>query len=142
MEGGDTFAFDKQTRLHPFFKIKPQGDICLYGVTGPLNGDHVYKNINTTPVKRLKFEYDQGFAANNVNDQILGNSLVKCTRNILANDGQLEKFKVLAGRIQALTKGFTSSLSTWSIFVSQKLTSSSRKGRASLSTASRMSLRH
>ena len=93
MEGGDTWAFDKQTSLHPFFNVKPQGDTSVYGITGPLKGDHVYRNINSTPIKKYNWEYDQGFAWNNVNDQLLANAAVADTRNILLNEGGQEKYQ-------------------------------------------------
>ncbi len=93
MEGGDTWAFDKQTSLHPLFNVKPQGDTSIYGITGPLKGDHIYRNINTTPIKKYAWEYAQSFAWNNVNDQLLANAQVKDTRNVLLNQGKSEKFQ-------------------------------------------------
>ena len=95
LEGGDTWAFDKGTSLHPFFKVTGVLDSAPNGVTGPLDGNSVYNDPNN-PTKVFSWGYSQSFASNNLNDQIAGQTDVKRTGNLLRNGG-VEKFWVHVG---------------------------------------------
>ena len=87
MEGGDTWAFDPQTTLHPFFKVNGLLDSSPNGVTGPLAGFGAYADASFTPTKYYDWAYSQDPEWNNLNDQIEGLTNVKRTRNILRNTG-------------------------------------------------------
>ena len=95
LEAGDTWAVDSKTSLHPFFAVKPQGDGSAWGVTGPLAGAQIYKDISTSPTKIYNYEYATGdYNWDNANDQLLADSTVKDTRNVLSNDGAKDFFWV------------------------------------------------
>ncbi len=99
LESGDTWAFDSKTSLHPFFAVKAQGDYGQFGVTGPLVGKEIYRDISASPVKIFDYKYAAGDAAwDNLNDQMLADTSVKDTRNVLLNDGANELFWVQVAR--------------------------------------------
>jgi hypothetical protein len=86
MEGGDTWAFDPQTTLHALFKVLPQADTAINGITGPLAGLATpYKDVFQSPLKIYGFAYDQGFDWNNLNDLISGKTAIHRTKDILGN---------------------------------------------------------
>jgi len=96
LEGGDTFAADPQTTLHPFFKIKGVLGASPNGVPGPLKGFAAYADTSTSPPTPKTWGISQAWEWNNELDQIDGLTGVLKTRNLLKNDG-LEKFWVAVG---------------------------------------------
>jgi len=92
LEGGDTWAFDKPTSLHPLFQVEGVADSATLGVTGPMVGIGPYNQ----PSNALDWGYSQDFAFNNLNDKIAGKTAVQRTRNLLGNAGA-EPFVVHVG---------------------------------------------
>jgi len=87
MEGGDTWMYDQQTTLQPYFKAKGIVDSAPNGVTGPLDGFAAYTDPLQTPAKQYHWNFSQEVAYDTLNDQIEGQTSVPRTRNILRNSG-------------------------------------------------------
>ncbi len=88
MEGGDTWAFDKQWPIHSAFKLLPKNDSSTTGITGPLAGSGMYKDIAQSPAKVYKFGFEAGnLDYDNLNDVIAGKTNIARTKTVLVSDG-------------------------------------------------------
>ena len=61
MEGGDTWVFDPQTKVHDMFKVLPVADDAANGITGPLNGvASPYVDKTQSPAKTYDWKPEGG----------------------------------------------------------------------------------
>ena len=90
MEGGDTWVYDHQTPLHPYFKVTGVADSVSENIAPQLLGSSIYKDlltqVNGAP-KVYSFGFDQSDLYNDNIDEIAAKTDVHRTQNMLQADG-------------------------------------------------------